>query len=33
MDDATAVAEMARRFARLCAIWDRARAAAREMVA
>jgi 5-dehydro-2-deoxygluconokinase len=31
-DDA-AVAEMARRYARLCALWDRARAAAREAVA
>ena len=33
MDDAAAVAEMARRYARLCEIWDRARAAAREAVA
>ena len=31
-DDA-AVAEMARRYARLCAIWDKARATAREAVA
>jgi 5-dehydro-2-deoxygluconokinase len=31
--DAEAVAEMARRYARLCAIWDEARAAARESVA
>jgi 5-dehydro-2-deoxygluconokinase len=31
-DDA-AVAEMARRYARLCAIWDKARATAREVVA
>jgi len=31
--DADAVAEMARRFARLCGIWDKARAAAREAVA
>ena len=29
MDDAAAVAEMARRYARLCAVWDRARAAAK----
>ncbi len=33
MDDAAAVAEMARRYARLCAIWDRARAAAKEKAA
>ena len=32
-DDAAAVAEMARRYARLCAIWDKARASAREAVA
>lgn len=31
--DAEAVAEMARRYARLCTIWDKARAAARETVA
>ncbi len=31
--DAEAVAEMARRYARLCDIWDRARAAAREKAA
>jgi 5-dehydro-2-deoxygluconokinase len=31
--DAEAVAEMARRYTRLCAIWDKARAAAREVVA
>ncbi len=31
--DAEAVAEMARRYARLCEIWDRARAAAREKAA
>jgi 5-dehydro-2-deoxygluconokinase len=31
--DAEAVAEMARRYAQLCAIWDEARAAAREAVA
>ena len=31
--DAEAVAEMARRYARLCALWDKARAAAREAVA
>ena len=31
--DAEAVAEMARRYTRLCAIWDKARAAAREAVA
>jgi len=31
--DAEAVAEMARRHARLCAIWDKARAAAREAAA
>jgi 5-dehydro-2-deoxygluconokinase len=31
--DEDAVAEMARRYARLCAIWDEARAAAREAVA
>ncbi len=30
LGDAAAVAEMARRFGRLCAIWDAARAAARE---
>jgi 5-dehydro-2-deoxygluconokinase len=30
--DAEAVADMAERYARLCAIWDRARAAAREMM-
>ena len=33
MDDAAAVAEMARRYTRLCAIWDEARAAARMAVA
>ena len=33
IDDAAAVAEMAERYARLCAIWDKARAAAREAVA
>lgn len=33
MDDEAAVAEMARRYARLCELWDRARAAAREAVA
>ena len=32
-DDAAAVAEMARRYARLCALWDEARAGAREAVA
>jgi 5-dehydro-2-deoxygluconokinase len=31
--DAAAVAEMARRYARLCAVWDEARATARETVA
>jgi 5-dehydro-2-deoxygluconokinase len=31
-DDA-AVAEMAERYARLCAVWDKARATAREVVA
>ena len=31
--DAAAVAEMARRYARLCAVWDAARATAREAVA
>ena len=31
--DAEAVAEMTRRYTRLCAIWDKARAAARETVA
>jgi 5-dehydro-2-deoxygluconokinase len=31
--DAEAVADMAARYARLCAIWDKARAAARETVA
>ena len=31
--DAEAVAEMARRYTRLCAIWDKARAATREAVA
>ncbi len=30
-DDAAAVAEMARRYARLCGIWDAARAAAKRM--
>jgi 5-dehydro-2-deoxygluconokinase len=33
LDDDDAVAEMARRYARLCALWDRARAAAREAAA
>jgi 5-dehydro-2-deoxygluconokinase len=33
MDDAAAVAEMARRYTRLCAVWDQARTAAREAVA
>ena len=33
MSDAEAVSEMARRFARLCSVWDRARASARERVA
>ena len=33
MDDVAAVAEMARRYTRLCAIWDEARATAREAVA
>lgn len=33
MEDAEAVAEMARRYARLCALWDNARAAAHEAVA
>ena len=33
IDDDAAVAEMAERYARLCAIWDKARAAAREAVA
>ncbi|WP_287850883.1 5-dehydro-2-deoxygluconokinase [Acidiphilium sp.] len=33
MDDGTAVTEMARRFARLCAIWDDARTQAREKAA
>ena len=32
-DDAAATAEMARRYARLCEVWDEARAAAREPVA
>jgi 5-dehydro-2-deoxygluconokinase len=32
IDDDAAVAEMARRYARLCDIWDRARASAREMM-
>jgi 5-dehydro-2-deoxygluconokinase len=32
-DDAEAVAEMARRYARLCELWDEARAAAQEAVA
>ena len=32
-DDAAAVAEMAQRYTRLCGIWDKARAAAREAVA
>ena len=31
--DDEAVAEMARRYARLCAVWDKARATAREAVA
>jgi 5-dehydro-2-deoxygluconokinase len=30
--DAAAVAEMARRYARLCAVWDKARSTAREMM-
>jgi 5-dehydro-2-deoxygluconokinase len=33
MDDAEATAEMARRYTQLCAIWDKARATAREVVA
>ena len=33
MDDETAVARMAARFAGLCDIWDKARARAGEMVA
>jgi 5-dehydro-2-deoxygluconokinase len=33
MSDAEAVGEMARRFARLCSVWDSARASARERVA
>ncbi|OYX40829.1 MAG: 5-dehydro-2-deoxygluconokinase [Rhodobacterales bacterium 32-67-9] len=33
MDDAAAVTEMARRYGQLCAIWDRARAAAKEKAA
>ncbi len=33
MSDAEAVAEMAGRYARLCGVWDRARAAARETAA
>ncbi len=32
-DDAAAVAEMARRYGRLCTLWDKARAAAREAAA
>ena len=32
-NDGEAVAEMTRRYTRLCAIWDKARAAARETVA
>jgi 5-dehydro-2-deoxygluconokinase len=31
--DADAIAEMAQRFTRLCGIWDKARATAREAVA
>jgi len=31
--DAEAVAEMAKRFTRLCGMWDKARASAREAVA
>jgi len=31
--DADAIAEMAQRFTRLCGIWDKARANAREAVA
>ena len=31
--DTDAIAEMARRFTRLCGIWDKARATAREAVA
>ncbi|QRM57093.1 5-dehydro-2-deoxygluconokinase [Sinorhizobium sp. BG8] len=33
IEDTTAVAEMARRYGRLCSIWDEARAAAREKAA
>ncbi|MBP7240943.1 5-dehydro-2-deoxygluconokinase [Amaricoccus sp.] len=33
IDDDTAVAEMARRYARLCGVWDKARTKAREAVA
>jgi 5-dehydro-2-deoxygluconokinase len=33
IDDAMAVDEMARRYGRLCGLWDKARATAREAVA